>query len=926
MVTAVADHASFSGSAFSHTGVTASCATCHDGVGASTFQGGIVPQGLSANHVGNPAKLDCGSCHVSAIPAGQVKAGSTNKTFATGQFSHNGITTKCNDCHAAGMSSSTFDGITPVVLPATTTGNHIPSPIITSCETCHLGNTPSGLVNAVATAATSAKFLAPTPPTGANIHKGVSGSCNSCHENPKTWKSITTLYPAKNANKVFTGFQTRPNGSAATATSYLDANHPSAGDCSDCHGSTENFTAAAKPGNHIPTSASAQCQNCHTDLTSGSVVNSVDTIASFNQWSAGTRMDIALIHRNAPSTLNNCAQCHGETAAKGFAIPSIGFKIKSPADTTKPHVPYGTVACETCHIYTGGPLTTTVGNTSTFAGGKFIHTGIATGCEVCHGSGYTAGKYEGITAMVAIPASSTTPGSGTHIPYSAGCEKCHLPVPSGLLSVTTAGTGFANPLVLGTAIHDNSTGITCKTCHEKGSDWLGMSTKYTRSPTGNTLSPTATSTTVYRGFQTRPNTTNFTPYGYNSPGHMGNASLETGDCSLCHAGTTQFTAEGMPAGHIKTSQACATCHKTTTPGDYSVANLDTVAKLHTGITATVTAPPTVPSTSCITCHSSSAPSSLAFAGCLTQGNCAVPPGLIYFPKGVGGNPTTSAAGAVRHVPIASLDCVACHGSVTTFAATTMGTKGHTNAENTGKIDCQSCHLDETATMKNSTGGVTTNFGADWTNTSPPRRKSGKHNGTPARLYPNDCNNSGCHSYTKGFRAIPRPIMREALVSPNMGRIKPTTKVGKPTRGSLGNNFDHTGVEAGKCKDCHDGKSASGMPARHLMVATSCDTCHRPTTWLPAQFNHNGITPNTCLACHNGMGASNKPSGHFMTARSCDSCHKNMTWTPVNYQHMSPLYKASPDKLTCVSCHDTNGEIIRRQARALTRTKPIPVGP
>jgi hypothetical protein len=924
MVTAISDNARFVGSAFSHTGVTASCATCHDGVSGTTFQGGIIPQGLSAKHVGNPSKLDCGTCHVSSIPTGQVKLGNTTKTFANGQFSHSGITTKCNDCHAAGMTSSTFDSITPVVLPSTASGpgGHILSPIVNTCETCHLANTPSTLVSAVATAASSAKFVAPAP-TGAMIHTGVSGSCNVCHENPKTWKSITTLYPAKNANKVFTGFQTRPNGSAATATSYLDASHPSAGDCSDCHGSTENFTAAAKPSNHIPTTA--QCQNCHTDLTSGSVVNSVDTIASFNQWNAGTRMDIARIHSNAPSTTTNCAQCHGETAAKGFAIPSIGFKIKSPADTTKLHVPYGAVACETCHIYPGGPLSTNVTNASTFGGGKFSHTGITTGCEVCHGSGYTVGKYEGITAMVAIPASTNTPGAGNHIPYKVGCEKCHKTWPMiDPVSVTVPGSLFANPLALGTDIHSNSGGTACMTCHEKSSDWLGAS-KYTRSPSGNTLSPTATTTTVYRGFQTRPNTTNFTPYGYNSPGHMGNASLETGDCSLCHAGTTQFTAEGMPAGHIKTSQACVTCHKSTSTatGDYSVLSLDTLAKLHTGITATVTAPPTAPSTSCVSCHSNTT-AALAFAGCFTQANCAVPPGSIYYPKGVGGNPTTDSTFPVNHVTTASLDCAACHGDVTKFSGTTMGSKGHTNAENTGKIDCQSCHLDKSATMKNSTGGVTTNFKTALAGN--PKQRPTNHGGSATKAYPNDCNNSGCHSYTKGFRAMPRPIMREALVSPNMGRIKPTAQVGKPTRGSLGNSFDHKGVATGKCKDCHDGKSASGMPARHLMVATSCDTCHRPTTWLPAQFDHNGITPNTCLACHNGMGASNKPSGHFMTSRSCDSCHKNMTWTPVNYQHMSPLYRASPDKLSCVSCHDTNGEIIRRQARALTRTKPIPVGP
>jgi hypothetical protein len=77
-----------------------------------------------------------------------------------------------------------------------------------------------------------------------------------------------------------------------------------------------------------------------------------------------------------------------------------------------------------------------------------------------------------------------------------------------------------------------------------------------------------------------------------------------------------------------------------------------------------------------------------------------------------------------------------------------------------------------------------------------------------------------------------------------------------------------------------------------------------------------------------MGATGKPAGHFMSARSCDNCHKNMSmgWKPVNYQHLSPNYKPSPDMLTCVSCHVTNGEMIPRQMRGLTRTKPIPVAP
>jgi hypothetical protein len=77
-----------------------------------------------------------------------------------------------------------------------------------------------------------------------------------------------------------------------------------------------------------------------------------------------------------------------------------------------------------------------------------------------------------------------------------------------------------------------------------------------------------------------------------------------------------------------------------------------------------------------------------------------------------------------------------------------------------------------------------------------------------------------------------------------------------------------------------------------------------------------------LACHNGMGASRKPSGHFMTARSCDSCHKTIGWNPVAYTHTSPAYKPGSAPAACITCHVTNGEIIPRQMRGLTRVKPV----
>jgi hypothetical protein len=232
-----------------------------------------------------------------------------------------------------------------------------------------------------------------------------------------------------------------------------------------------------------------------------------------------------------------------------------------------------------------------------------------------------------------------------------------------------------------------------------------------------------------------------------------------------------------------------------------------------------------------------------------------------------------------------------------------GTKAH--AAVAGQT-CMSCH----------------ELGSAWFGVNNLKVREAQKHTTAARKPPNDCKN--CHDYNGGFRAQIKPIMREAMVNPDQGRLLPNLQVARPTRGSLGNTFDHVGVEPGKCKTCHDGQRASGMPGRHLMVNTSCDTCHRTTSWLPAQFSHTGITPNTCMVCHNGIGASARPSGHFMSARSCDSCHKTNNWRPVMYSHLSPSYQMQPDKFTCVSCHVTNSEIIPRQMRAQDRPKPIPL--
>lgn len=187
----------------------------------------------------------------------------------------------------------------------------------------------------------------------------------------------------------------------------------------------------------------------------------------------------------------------------------------------------------------------------------------------------------------------------------------------------------------------------------------------------------------------------------------------------------------------------------------------------------------------------------------------------------------------------------------------------------------------------------------------------------------DCISSGCHnrSYSQfSNQARVRPVLRAAVAGANTRFLPDGTAL--PARGS-GLAFDHQGVLPGQCRTCHNGQAARGQPVKHLVTRASCDSCHRSTAWTPAQFSHAGVLPGQCQTCHNGSSATGKMSGHFVTARSCDACHRTIGWVPVNYSHLSPLYRAAPDKTTCVSCHVTNGEIIPRQLRGGPRPRPVP---
>ncbi|HUP05896.1 MAG TPA: hypothetical protein VMU47_02015 [Caldimonas sp.] len=434
------------------------------------------------------------------------------------------------------------------------------------------------------------------------------------------------------------------------------------------------------------------------------------------------------------------------------------------------------------------------------------------------------------------------------------------------------------------------TGISsgCSACHEASYVWMGMA-QYPIAPT------TVVAGAQYTGFQTRPRAAAGT-FNVADAAHP-----STGDCSQCHSGTTAFTAQAKPAGHIPTNVAtCSTCH--VVPGDFSVAGLtSSMTTLHTGV-----------SSGCIACHSAGAGAG-PFAGCATQAACSSPPPLTYQPKttplAAGGSPTTPSP--QTHVPAVGIACERCHSptNFTSFAG--MNMKGNTAAHTAvGSATCESCH----------------EYPYQWFGVTIRTPGSTNHHG---RQPGQDCISSGCHTrtYTQfSNQARVRPVLRSAIAG---GVMRPAPEgVGADAALSATGQgaFDHRGVAIGQCQTCHNGSAAPATPVRHLATHASCDACHRTTAWVPAQFSHQGMLPGQCQTCHNGSSAMGKSSGHFVTARSCDACHRTFAWVPVQYSHLSALYRAQPDKPTCTSCHLTNGEIIPRMLRGSPRPRPIPAPP
>ena len=283
------------------------CASCHDG---------RIATGKPANHLPGVRDTLCGSCHIASTQNGFT-------SFAGGQMDHAGIASGCATCHGPGLAAGAFAGITSIVtMPADLAAwSDVAHPVVDHLRgvpPCQRARRPSAGVGG--TPAAGQRIRVAAAECERRSMRAVTTGCSTCHDASFVWMGVSAYPIAPSSivpNAQYTGFQTRPT---ARRRHVRCARRGASIDRRLLRSATRHqlLHRAGKPANHIPTAASAQCTACHTS----SDFSVMPTLAN--------------IHANAPSTTNNCAQCHG-AAAPSFAIPAANFASSACRATTFRH-------------------------------------------------------------------------------------------------------------------------------------------------------------------------------------------------------------------------------------------------------------------------------------------------------------------------------------------------------------------------------------------------------------------------------------------------------------------------------------------------------------------------------------------------------------------------------------------------------------
>jgi predicted CXXCH cytochrome family protein len=329
----------------------------------------------------------------------------------------------------------------------------------------------------------------------------------------------------------------------------------------------------------------------------------------------------------------------------------------------------------------------------------------------------------------------------------------------------------------------------------------------------------------------------------------------TSDCKSCHNGQS-LGVVSKPTNHFPTLMPCENCHNTTT---FSTARMD-----HTGITS-----------GCTNCHMGQ------FAGVVskpaahisTTADCGVCHNTITFSGATFDHSAVSVAG----------QCNNCH--LGQYSGVVSKPAVHIP---TGSAQCDACH-----TVAN-TSGYTSFLGGYY-----------DHVATASPAAANNC--STCH--TGQFSSVDGKPAFHITTAAQCDTCHTQTNTSNYTT-FYGATFSHAAVAVGSCGTCHNGVQALGKPATHVATTAVCDSCHTNTqsytTWLGAVYTHNPNPPTagSCPACHNGVTALGKPANHLVTSSSCDACHTQAnTGNFTTFLGATGVDHTSIAAGTCATCHN-----------------------
>jgi len=722
---------------FDHSTITSPCSACHNGTTAKGTDS-------APNPPGHPSiSVECNYCHATVTFTGAYPDHSTVTPGSCGQ----------SGCHDD-ASSNTNKNSAPNPHPAT--GN-----IVEACDLCHSttsfnlgGEFDHGVLarHPIACQSCHDGANATGKDSVINNHPVTTSDCAACH-NTTTFVIVggvcsTSTDPNSfgtcfdHATLDFGGIN---EGMACTSCHSGNAANdvrgaPAAGDgvssdalvqihtdaagqaCDACHMAGGSFSLATIDHSGFGTLASPNlsidCNSCHDGATAtGKNDGHLDTVEQCSVCHepqsdsfAGAGYDHSSLSITGNTSSPTCVSCHDGSAALAQSVSHVPVPTAGPND------------CLVCHHDAGY---------SSFALPTFNHQDAVTAngntpitCNSCHD-----GKSHDGVIVISKP-------SG-HIPTTSDCSLCHDNTNNGPGINGTSSSGFATADPFVNTVHD-AFNSGCRNCHNGAfaSAPYGA-TSYNKSPITSTHN-----TANANGWDCNACHTTVGGFAETSPVNHQDPAIKTETCISCHDGNTPgATPKG--GGHPVTSDACQDCHQA---GGSFIAGFDhttldsggtneglACSSCHNGANATgmsdVPAGKThVPTArDCSNCHAGYPPAVPSFVGGTFDHSGPEMNGKQCMDC----HDNTFAPGKSDSHFATSLDCGACHTTEGTFATNATGGFNHTGVvdgcqasgchaagtagvvdvtddpnpphipiDNSGEINCYSCHKNAGGTFAN----------------------------------------------------------------------------------------------------------------------------------------------------------------------------------------------------------------------------------